>query len=481
MKRKTIYPLCMLLILSTLVTALSSCSDNGTAAVTDTTAKTKEIPVTGEADESLDPELLVDICMENIHMWTEDEDTYFEYQDSLFYSYLDLDFDGVPEFIASANQYELRDPENRFFKIDPENRTLAELPGEAFPCDIGDPDQGKTRLLRNKETGELCYWCEDFYAYMTGGTGSKFKTMYCNGDQLQERLMFEEYVDDVSMHKSASRYTVYSEDGTGSEVGKEEYDAQKEQFLNAYEDLDLKFESAIGPGFWHLKKSDQRQALLGALLSYSYDGFEISLSEDTEDNEDTKLFAAESYEWIIEPSQEYGNISVIRDAVGGSAAISVAVSEKNGVYSLIGYDGQIKLTDYNTEYTFCPVTRTLTNYNGVIDSVDYSSSKFTSGFCMNSYSPYIYDLKDGQVYDGYGTEYRSLFPGNADIIVEGIKNVNEYGYGNYETKGKYGLYRSSEIIVPFEYENWLANDMQYKILALAKDGIWTYFDRYETK
>ncbi len=272
--KKTLSALLCLLMIASL---LAGCNTDkaGTDATETTTAASTATPT---ADEASAEEEAVGIYMDNKEVWeiVQDEDSTSWYG----YLFLDLDFDGTLELIASTNGGTNTHSNNRFYKLDTENKTVTEL---AFPDKNQEEQWDFTggdypKVYRNNETQELKYMV---YDHIKGGDASF-------GMRIGE-LSLDEQSNVVSKNLWGFKYTMAEASDSGMEENVfEVYDAEGtltntdedtyNNTLSTYEQnntlLELKFRVvegyASGYTFTELSEAEQQDLLLEGYKAFSY-------------------------------------------------------------------------------------------------------------------------------------------------------------------------------------------------------------------
>lgn len=219
----------------------------------------------------LSPESAVDIYMANKNVWMENP----EYTPMQGYAYclLDLDFDGVLELINSTNDGSGRYSYNKFYKINLDKLTVEEFYPQSEQSNGGIDYYymaHTSKLLKNKSTTDLFYLFEDYYRVNDEDVGETFVEIYMKDDILYENSLFSEYwYSDYDNNSNEIKVYTFK----GNEVSKSEYKQKTEKFYEENTDLNLVWKYISGNEFDEGTDSTQKQLLLDAYCSYSYDGF----------------------------------------------------------------------------------------------------------------------------------------------------------------------------------------------------------------
>ncbi|MBQ4569041.1 MAG: hypothetical protein IJA62_03110 [Ruminococcus sp.] len=269
--------LCAFLCLLMLACVLAGCAKDK-ADTNPTETATTAPTATPTADEASAEAEAVRIYMDNKEVWEiiQDKNATSWYG----YLFLDLDFDGTLELIASTNGGTDTHSNNRFYKLDTENKTVTEL---NFPDKNQDEQWDFTggdypKVYRNNETQQLKYMV---YDHIRGGD-------YSFGMRIGE-LTLDEQSNVVSKNLWGFKYTmaeasdsgteenifeVYDADGTLTNTDEDTYN----NTLSTYEQnntlLELNFRVVEGYAsdytFTELSEAEQQNLLLEGYKAFSY-------------------------------------------------------------------------------------------------------------------------------------------------------------------------------------------------------------------
>ena len=262
--------------------------------------KNAEDEPSSSKDLALTPEEAVDIYMANKDMWMISEDN-FIYDDPVPYSagyvLIDLDFDGVLELLTNECVGRVASSENHYYRIDLSSRNVVEIPeddsevnGLYGDFDImsktswsldstGNDTDTKAIRLRKDPEGKLFYMSCECGWYAFGNDGMNVgKLLYSSGMIESESVYSKWYygegnmpVDGVEIMPGDHYY--WEENGEIVEIGKDEYDARVAQFYADNPSMGLNYSDVKGETFALVSPAEQRDLLLDAYLSFSYDGF----------------------------------------------------------------------------------------------------------------------------------------------------------------------------------------------------------------
>ena len=217
--------------------------------------------------EALSAESAVEIYLDNDDIWVE------EYYNTTDYGYffLDLDFDGVLEFVASLNEGSGYASTNRYFRIDPDSRKVEEI--------ICDTDEKydylvmDTKLLRNVSDGRMFYYCEDYSRAGFAEYSITRGKMFLRDGKIHQEDTFMEDVNKKEVQDGIEEFTdyYYFAEGELLRITEEEYKTKNESFFTENTDLNLSFDIIDGRELAEGTEKVKRELLLDAYNSFSYD------------------------------------------------------------------------------------------------------------------------------------------------------------------------------------------------------------------
>lgn len=223
----------------------------------------------------------VGIYMNNIEKWQIDPDKTRMSMEGYSYIFLDLDFDGVLELIASETQGSGKYSKNSFYRISDDKTSIELIPfdesvNQKNQCDLIFEDSPV--LYKNKNTGNYEYvFCD----YIRAGGGMDYfreeEYSYKNGKIYANPLFAYEVVkDQVSESGITEEYFTVFNLGEPTKVDKETYDKSIKEFEAQRINLYLNFELITDDEFSEATNIiEQSDMLLEAYEEFSYDGFEF--------------------------------------------------------------------------------------------------------------------------------------------------------------------------------------------------------------
>ncbi len=403
----------------------------------------KEDQNTDTSNAILSPKSAVDIYMANKNVWMENPG-YMPMQ-GYGYCLLDLDFDGVLELINSVNDGSGRYTYNKFYKLNLEKLSVEEFQ----PEDSQDYDgvdyyymSHRSKLMKNQTDGMLFYVFENYGRVSTEEGVSAYSESYMKNGKLYENYLFSEYWHpdyDNNTDKEIREYTFRGED-----VSKSEYEQKTNAFYNENKDMNLVWKCISGSEFDKGTDSTQKQLLLDAYRSYSYDGFsfdEIETYDITpKDSEPPQLNTEKAKQYSIVDyyantdkwAGEYG-FSDLAQFTYYSNNILQSVSEEHlGVISAFEYDCD---NDSHNELITLSLLPTndgklylspamFTNKNNIekTNALKYTMNKLKSDV------PVLEIGSIGDVWDGYVT-VRAFVDGNKLCVLYGMYSSAKIGRG----------------------------------------------------
>ncbi len=272
--KKTLSLLLCLLMLASLLAACGTDKPDQSATQGTTNAPETTAPV-HTADSA---EAMVQIYMDNKDVWeiVQDEDSVSWYG----YLFLDLDFDGTLELICATNGGTNTHSNNKYYKLDTENKTVFEL---SFPDKNEDEQWDFTggdypKVYRNNETKELKYMV---YDHIRGGDASFGMrigelTLDKNSNVISKNLWGFKYTmaeaSDSGMEENV--FQVYDTEGTLTNTDEDTYNNTLSNYEQNNTLLDLEFRVVEGYAsdytYSELSESEQFDLLLQGYNAYSY-------------------------------------------------------------------------------------------------------------------------------------------------------------------------------------------------------------------
>lgn len=240
-------------------------SVEATQEATEPTDEIITIPIWPEPAEDV-----VSIYMDNSDLWKEE----LEYTMGGSILFLDLDMDSYPELITTTVQGSGLFSANHYYKIDPDTKTVKEIPcdgGIAYDGDLFSTDYPK--LYINSEKSGYFYMLSDTVRAGAGAhsTATGIITLTKDGEIVSETLWCEDFAADITSSSGEGEYTYrLFENGTSETVSKETYDKFIADFEEAYQVIDFEYSSIDLMKFNEADESTQYQMLLDCYNSLMY-------------------------------------------------------------------------------------------------------------------------------------------------------------------------------------------------------------------
>ncbi len=307
----------------------------------------KEEQNTDATDGILSPESAVDIYMANKSVWMENP----EYMPMQGYGYclLDLDFDGVLELINSTNDGSGRYSYNKFYRINLDKLTVEEFQAQSEQQEGGIDYcylAHQSKLLKNKSTGNLFYLFEDYLRVSTEEGVESYAEVYMKDNILYENFLFSEYWHPDYDNNTTNEIREYN--FKDDDVTKSEYEQKTNAFYSENKDMNLVWKCISGSEFDKGTDSTQKQLLLDAYRSYSYDGF----SFDDIDTYDITPKDSEEPQLNIEKAKQYSIVDYYGMTINDVTQIwGKDYTILNGLIG--GGWGGIYYEDKRCPFTFC--------------------------------------------------------------------------------------------------------------------------------
>ena len=265
-----------------ITSALCGCTkDTDTTPTSDSKTTTAASDNTTESSASADKpdaaEEAIRIYMDNMDIWQAETD------DTSWYGYLflDLDFDGTLELIASTNTGTGFFSYNKYYKLDTESETVSEISfpsiNEEMQCDYTGIDY--PQLYKDNATGKLKYM---MYDNTRNGAMHHTTTIselwYENNIINTKNLWTYDYLMDYDHQEGVETFTIYGDDNTTQTVDKDSYYNVLAQYENNNTHQELTFLTVSGTGneendydsFADLDYDAQYELLLESYKAFSY-------------------------------------------------------------------------------------------------------------------------------------------------------------------------------------------------------------------
>lgn len=274
--------LAILLVLLISVSALVACGDETDSKKNSKKDKNKtSVEATQEATEPSEEiitipiwpepaEDVVSIYMDNSDLWKQE----LEFAMGGAILFLDLDMDSYPELITTTVQGSGLFSSNHYYKVDPDTKTVKEI-----PCDTGiayDGDLfsvGYPKLYINNEKSGYFYMLSDT---MRAGAGAYSRaegiiSLSENDEITSETLWGYDYSDGKFSASGKEEYTYrVHENGISKTVDKDTYDKFIADFEEAYQVIDFEYSPIDIIEFNESDEDTQLQMLLDCYNSLMY-------------------------------------------------------------------------------------------------------------------------------------------------------------------------------------------------------------------
>lgn len=255
-------------------------SPTATTVATEAHAETSTSSVNTSTLNPAKPEDAVKIYQQNYSLWQIDPDNIRMSMDGYYYLFLDLDFDGILELIATEFHGSGRYSKNNFYRISDDKTTVELIPfdesvDENNQCDLFFEDSPV--LYKNNTTGNYEYiFCD----YIRAGGGMDYfreeEYSYKDGKICATPLFAYEVIQaEVSESGEKEEYfTLFNLDET-SKVDKETYDNAIKNFESQRTNLDLDIETIDGNDYHQATEIQKYAMLLEAYEDFEFDGFKF--------------------------------------------------------------------------------------------------------------------------------------------------------------------------------------------------------------
>ena len=239
------------------------------------------------AEDELTPEDCVDIYMDNSYVWLKRDTDKYDY--TYYYSFLDLDFDGVLEMLRTQEvQGTGFFTYNAYFKIDKSDESVYQIPvyldGENRTYDGCGLDYRLTdplELYKNKTTGEYFYFGSDLWRSGIWENGCENRILTYTY-RINAKTIFSEYryLENPSSDYKTKYYAA------NTPVSKTDYDKKYKAYFDNCENLELKYSYAnkTGESLYAKSSATQRKLLLEAYKAFNYNGYKTDFNFNYKSN-----------------------------------------------------------------------------------------------------------------------------------------------------------------------------------------------------
>ncbi len=229
-------------------------------------------------DPVLSPESAVTIFLNNVDTWILEDRMYMAgYQ----YLFLDLDFDGVLELIATYCDGSGRYSDNHYYRINLSDYSIETVVVDNYD-DYNQVDYTLTdypKLLRETSTNRLFYIKADMVRVGMMASVVEYES-YFENETLKFNSIFQKYIslDSSSNPQEEEFYRVITGENS-PKIDKSAYEQAYEEYYHKYDNLNLTYGSVYGSDFAKASDSERYGFLLEAYESFSYSGFDFDSVE----------------------------------------------------------------------------------------------------------------------------------------------------------------------------------------------------------
>lgn len=366
---------------------------------------------------ALTPEEAVDIYMNNKSMWILNPE--YEPMYGYTYSFLDLDFDGTLELIVSSTYGTGRFTDNSFYRINQDSNTVEAIAENNPQGGYGEYDLWYTKypLLVKNSSGEMVYYCEDFWYAGAGEYGYSYGKLFLENDEINTESLFQmsktqKYEQGTT--EEVSSYSYY-ENGILVDADKDTYALKVDSFFDEYKNLYLSTSNIIGRDFDSADETSQKSSLLKCYKSFNYDGYKENEYQD--DGSGPEVISKLTEDFIF--------------SSGAGAWGTVVSINSDGSFTCNYHDSDMGIVGDNYP-------------KGTVHKAD-ATGKFYDIKRINDYT-YCMTMSDLDYEKEPGTEE----------IVDGVKYEYSTAYGLDEAKRVY-LYTPDAPIseLPYDFLSWV--------------------------
>jgi len=231
------------------------------------TTDTEAVNTVVTIDPFFNADLVISLYLLNYSEWKADaknlSDNYY------YYSFLDLDFDGVLELVTTVNTGSDLYSHNNYYRIDPYTRTIRTIGNREVKHDGGGMDlKGSTSLYKNNQSGKITYYSDDTIR----GDGTYYGPLWYEDQTVYSELPLVKRSESAAsaVNQGGFTYIYYLNDEKLTEA---EYQQLVEDFKRENTNLNLQWSTIDGKEFDNADDSEQRKLLLDAYNSFTFDGY----------------------------------------------------------------------------------------------------------------------------------------------------------------------------------------------------------------
>ena len=217
---------------------------------------------------------IINIYFDNKSVWAAPEDYYSTVMEPTVYSFIDIDFDGIPELFMSSMQGSAHISINYAYRLNKKNKTIEKIPfeeepeGSFFGYDLFNEE---LELLKNNKDGKLHYYAFDcntvymeqifiwgFLELENGIIESKpvFYVMHPFGGDEEDGREVE--------------YGLFDSNEQVQYITEEEYNKKNDGFFKDYTKLNLKYKTVDLNVLQTCPENEQKELFLGSYNAFKY-------------------------------------------------------------------------------------------------------------------------------------------------------------------------------------------------------------------
>lgn len=233
---------------------------------------------TEQTVDKLSADDIINVYMNNKSVWYRDFENFECDGYSSFYSFIDLDFDGIPELLTTGMGGSGRYSSNKFYKLNANKDGIEEITynvGSESMYDFYSPEV-RPQLLKNSQNNSYLYWGSDFINAGRYGSGFTYGKLEYKGGKITQTEMFST----GSSFEGGVESTYYDliEGSDYNDVSESEYNREYNAFMADYTNVNLQMEYISAQEFAGASQSQQKELFKNALKAYNYNGY-VSLVE----------------------------------------------------------------------------------------------------------------------------------------------------------------------------------------------------------
>lgn len=233
---------------------------------------------TEQTVDKLSADDIINVYMNNKSVWYRNFENFECDGYSSFYSFIDLDFDGIPELLTTGMGGTGRYSSNKFYKLNANKDGIEEITYNADSESMYDfySPEVRPQLLKNSQNNSYLYWGSDFINAGRYGSGFTYGKLEYKGGKITQTEMFST----GSSFEGGVESTYYDliEGSDYNDVSESEYNREYNAFMADYTNVNLQMEYISAQEFAGASQSQQKELFKNALKAYNYNGY-VSLVE----------------------------------------------------------------------------------------------------------------------------------------------------------------------------------------------------------